>query len=87
MYRRTDTAKKATVHLTPRVGTNVAVLNGIQRLLIEKNYVKQEWVKEHTLGFENLKQIVDTYTPEKVDHYDESVRRTDSSYRWKRYLG
>ena len=33
--RLSETAKKATVHLEPRIGTNMALLNGIQYLLFE----------------------------------------------------
>src|SRR6185295_9604364 len=32
--RRTETAKHSDVHLAPRVGTNLALLNGLQHLLI-----------------------------------------------------
>ena len=35
--RLSDTAKKATVHLAPRIGTNMALLNGIQHLLFKNS--------------------------------------------------
>ena len=35
--RLSDTAKKAIVHLAPRIGTNMAVLNGVQHLLFENS--------------------------------------------------
>ena len=33
--RLSDTAKKATIHLSPKLGTNVALLNGLQHLIIQ----------------------------------------------------
>ena len=35
--RLSDSAKSATVHLAPRIGTNMALLNGIQHLLFKNN--------------------------------------------------
>jgi ferredoxin-nitrate reductase len=64
--RTTMTARAATVHLAPRVGTNVALLNGLINLLIEGNYIDQKYIEEHTIGFESLKAQVSTWTPERV---------------------
>ncbi|KAI5449249.1 hypothetical protein NCC49_005165 [Naganishia albida] len=61
------TAEHATVHLRPRIGTNLALLNGIQRLLIVKGYVKKAYVDKNTIGFEDLKGHVMGYTPERVE--------------------
>lgn len=35
--RRSASARKATVHLAPKIGTNMAILNGIQHLLFENH--------------------------------------------------
>jgi ferredoxin-nitrate reductase len=64
--RRTYTAEKATVHLAPRAGTNVAVLNGLLRLLIENGHVNHDFIENHTVGFEELKKTVSKWTPERV---------------------
>jgi ferredoxin-nitrate reductase len=64
--RTTATAKKATIHAAPKIGTNLALLNGIQHLLFKKSYVKLEWVKEHLVGVEQLREVVESYLPEKV---------------------
>jgi ferredoxin-nitrate reductase len=61
------TAEHATVHLRPRIGTNLALLNGIQRLLIVKGYVKKNFVDKNTIGFDDLKGHVMGYTPERVE--------------------
>ncbi|KAJ9112097.1 hypothetical protein QFC22_006397 [Naganishia vaughanmartiniae] len=60
------TAEHATVHLRPRIGTNLALLNGIQRMLIVKGYVKKNFVDKNTIGFDDLKGHVMGYTPERV---------------------
>lgn len=65
--RRTDTAKEATVHLAPRVGTNVAVLNGLQHLLIGNGHIDRAWIETHTVGFDDLEPIVARWAPERVE--------------------
>ena len=65
--RRTPTAAEADLHLAPKVGTNMAVLNGLQNLLIEGGYVNEEFVLKHTLGFEDLARTVHSYPPERVE--------------------
>jgi len=64
--RATATAKEADLHLAPRLGTNVALLNGIQHLLIEGGYIDRAFLAEHTIGFEELARIVAEYPPERV---------------------
>lgn len=65
--RRSNCAKKANLHIAPRIGTNLAVLNGIQRLLFEKGYVDKDYVNKHTLGEADLRKTVEEYTPELVE--------------------
>ena len=64
--RRTVTAQSATIHLTPRIGTNVALLNGLQHLLIAKGYINTAFVERHTVGYADLRKVVDQYPPEVV---------------------
>jgi anaerobic selenocysteine-containing dehydrogenase len=65
--RETWTAKEADVHLAPRVGTNVAVMNGLLNLVIGSKKIDEEFIEEHTVGFERLKEVVSEYTPERVE--------------------
>ena len=62
--RTTNSAKEAHLHLAPHVGTNLALLNGIQHLLFKKNYINNAYVAEHTVGVDELKEVVGEYTPE-----------------------
>ena len=52
--RATYTAEKATVHLAPRVGANVPVMNGLLHLIIEAGHINQAYIDAHTVGFEEL---------------------------------
>ncbi|MGE5496947.1 MAG: molybdopterin-dependent oxidoreductase, partial [Syntrophothermus sp.] len=65
--RRTFTAQKADVHLAPKIGTNVAVLNGLINLIIKSGKTDKDFVENHTVGFDVLKQTSAKYTPEKVE--------------------
>jgi ferredoxin-nitrate reductase len=65
--RRTVTAREADIHLAPRIGTNVAVMNGLLNLIIEGGYVDHEFIGKHTIGFSKLKETVAEYPPEKVE--------------------
>lgn len=65
--RRTETAKAADVHLALRVGTNVALLNGLQHLLIKNGWIDRAFIDAHTVGFEKLAQLVSTWTPDRVE--------------------
>ncbi|KAL4914762.1 hypothetical protein BDW62DRAFT_219835 [Aspergillus aurantiobrunneus] len=66
--RTTDTAKKATIHLAPKLGTNVALLNGLQYLIIENGWLNEAYVSKHVCGLDALKQVVKAYTPEYVEN-------------------
>jgi anaerobic selenocysteine-containing dehydrogenase len=64
--RTTDTAKKADIHLKPRLGTNVALMNGLLNLIIEAGNIDEEYIEAHTVGFEKLKETVSLWTPKRV---------------------
>ncbi|KAF2856852.1 nitrate reductase [Plenodomus tracheiphilus IPT5] len=65
--RLSETAKLATVHLKPKIGTNVALFNGIQHLLFENDWVDYDWVEKHTIGLDVLKSTVKGCTPQVVE--------------------
>jgi len=65
--RHSFTAAEADIHLAPRVGTNVPVLNGLLNLLIQAGHVDQAYIKAHTVGFDELKKTVSRWTPERVE--------------------
>lgn len=64
--RTTPTATEADVHLAPRLGTNVALLNGLLHLLIEAGHIDHGFLTKHTVGFERLAEVVRAYPPRRV---------------------
>ncbi|MGE5313184.1 MAG: molybdopterin oxidoreductase family protein [Acidobacteriota bacterium] len=65
--RRTHSAAKATVHLAPRSGTNLPVLNGLINLMIEAGAADMDFIEAHTVGFERLKETAAKYPPRRVE--------------------
>lgn len=65
--RETFTAKEADIHLAPRVGTNLPLMNGLLNLIIAAGQIDKDYIDAHTVGFENLKQVVSQWTPERVE--------------------
>lgn len=65
--RATPTAKEADVHLAPKLGTNVAVMNGLLNLIIENGQIDQEFINQHTVGFEFLRDTVALWAPARVE--------------------
>ena len=59
--RRSNCAKEANLHLAPRIGTNLALLNGIQCELFKKGWINEEFVKNHTIKREELETVVKEY--------------------------
>ena len=64
--RETFTAKEADIHLAPRVGTNLPLMNGLLNLIIAAGQIDTDYIEAHTVGFQNLKQVVNQWTPERV---------------------
>jgi ferredoxin-nitrate reductase len=65
--RPTPVAEEADLHLAPRSGTNVALVNGIARELVANDLLDRDYVSRYTLGFERLREVVEPYTPERVE--------------------
>src|SRR3954466_15380489 len=65
--RETPTTREADIHLAPKPGTNVPVLNGLINLIIQQGAIDQTYIERHTVGFDQLKETVSTYTPERVE--------------------
>jgi len=64
--RRTVPAKHADVHLAPKPGTNLALLNGLLNQMIANGHVDATFVSEHTMGFEDLQRTVARYPLDNV---------------------
>jgi thiosulfate reductase/polysulfide reductase chain A len=64
--RRIPEAEKADMWLPIRPGTDVALMLGWLRIIIEENLYDTDFVANWTIGFEDLKTAVAEYTPTKV---------------------
>lgn len=65
--RRSQTAEKATIHLSPKIGTNLALLNGLEYELIENGWINEEYLSKHVVGLDELKKKVKNYPPDVVE--------------------
>jgi anaerobic selenocysteine-containing dehydrogenase len=65
--RRSETAKKAFIHLQPVPGEDAAVLAGMVRLVLEENLFDEAFVEENTRNLEALRRHVQPFTPEFVE--------------------
>ncbi|RKL46239.1 Periplasmic nitrate reductase [Fusarium oxysporum] len=64
--RYSESASKATLHLAPKIGTNLALLNGIQHLMFKNGWINEAYVSKHVVGLEALRSTVEGYNPERV---------------------
>jgi ferredoxin-nitrate reductase len=64
--RLTPVAKAADIHLAPRPGTNLALVNGLLQQLIAKDWIDHDFVDQHTKGFDALSSLVANYPPTRV---------------------
>jgi anaerobic selenocysteine-containing dehydrogenase len=64
--RPTPVAQEADVHLAIRPGTNLALLNGLLREIIEHGWIDRAFIDAHTVGFDQLAETVGSYDPERV---------------------
>ncbi|MBU0517662.1 molybdopterin-dependent oxidoreductase [bacterium] len=64
--RHSVAAGKADWYLPIKPGTDIALLLAWMNVLISEELYDKEYVEQHTYGFEQLKQHVKSYTPEKV---------------------
>ena len=56
--RRTPTAKQADLYLPMRSGTDVSLLNGIMRHIIEHGWTDRDFIQERTKGYEPFRDTV-----------------------------
>ncbi|MGX9884603.1 molybdopterin-dependent oxidoreductase [Streptomyces sp. NPDC002276] len=64
--RRTATAAKADLFLQIAPGTDLALLNGLLRLLHENGHTDPEFIAAHTEGWEALPEFLADYAPDAV---------------------
>lgn len=65
---RSLTAEKCHQHIALLPGTDSALVLGMMHVLIKEDLLDHDYIQNYTLGFEELKQAVAEWTPEKVAH-------------------
>lgn len=65
--RRTPTAQQADLHLQPSPGSDLALANGLLHLVVEQGHVDAEFVRNRTVGFDDVRGAVRAYWPERVE--------------------
>jgi len=64
--RRTELARRADVHLQLRPGSDIALLNAMMNCIIAEGLHDEGFIRERTEGFDQLKELVSKYTPERA---------------------
>ena len=62
--RRIDIAEYADLFLQHKPGTDIALLNGLMHVIIREGWHDEAFIAERTEGFEELKAMVEKYSPE-----------------------
>jgi formate dehydrogenase alpha subunit len=77
-------AKWATVRLKHKIGTDVALLNGLMHVILEEGWEDRKFIESRTENFEELKRVLAGYTPERVAEITgvdpESLRKAAEAY-------
>jgi predicted molibdopterin-dependent oxidoreductase YjgC len=56
----------AALRLVHKPGTDLALVNGLMYILLEKGWENREFIERHTLGFEDFRRSLKEYSPEQV---------------------
>lgn len=65
--RKTHIAHLADIYVKPNLGSDVAWINGVMHIIIQENWHNKSFIDERTEGFEDLRKVLNEYTPEKVE--------------------
>jgi sulfite reductase (NADPH) flavoprotein alpha-component len=64
--RRTATAADATLYLPIKPGSDLGLLNGLLHLLAKMGRVDQDFIDQHTDGWDEMAEIIESYPPERA---------------------
>ncbi len=65
--RRIDLVKIADVWLQQRNGSDVALLSGLQHIILREGWEAKQYIQERCEGYDEYRQAIEFYTPEKVE--------------------
>jgi formate dehydrogenase alpha subunit len=77
-------AKWASVCLRHKIGSDVALINGLMHVILKEGWEDREFIESRTENFQELKSVVAGYTPERVAEITgvdpESLRKAAEAY-------
>lgn len=65
--RRTETARRARIHLALTPGSDLALANGLLSIAIELGFVDRAYVEARTTGFDEVRRSLASYEPAQVE--------------------
>ena len=65
--RKIHLTRYADIWMRPKLGTDVAWINGMIHVIIKEDLYDKEYVESRTTGFEDLKKVIEKYDPEYVE--------------------
>jgi len=65
--RRIELAEFADIYIQQKLGTDVAWINGLMHVIIKEDLHDKTFVADRTQGFEEVKEMVEKFTPEYVE--------------------
>ena len=73
--REVQIGRLADLYLRFRPGTDVAWLNGLMNVIVNEGLQDVVFIEERTEGYEELRQVVMEYTPERVEEIRRQLAR------------
>ena len=65
--RKIELAEFADIYIQPKLGTDVAWINGLIHVIIKEDLHDNKFIADRTQGFEEVRQLVEQFTPEYVE--------------------
>ena len=82
--RKIHLARYADIYVRHKLGTDVALINGIMNVILKEGWYDRKFVEERTEGFKEFKQVAEKYTPENVEKITdvraEDIRKIAEAY-------
>ncbi len=63
-----ETSRIADIYMPLKNGSNIAFLNALANTIVTEGLMDEEFVREHTLGFDEWWKTIERYTPENTRH-------------------
>jgi predicted molibdopterin-dependent oxidoreductase YjgC len=81
--------KLAKRHLQLRPGTDVWLINAMMQTILDEGLQDEAYIREHTEGFDQVREVVSRYTPEEAEQVTgvpaEAIRETAREYARERH--